>query len=76
MDFNNRSLTNVHTDALEASVERTSMLREVLSAKEPEPTAESRVPTSSSSFSRAFGKHTIDQNQHDNTEKYASNVTP
>lgn len=42
------------TVALEASEERTSMLRVVLSGNEPEPTAESSVPASSSSFSLAY----------------------
>lgn len=46
------SVKNVLTTAFEASEERTSALSEVLSASEPEPTAESRVPTSSSSLSR------------------------
>lgn len=43
----------MRTVAFEASEDRTSVLREVLSAREPEPTAESSVPTSSS-FSCAY----------------------
>lgn len=46
------SVSSILTTAFEASEERTSVLSEVLSAREPEPTAESRVPTSSSSLSR------------------------
>lgn len=55
-------ITGVHTVAFEASEDRTSVLREVLSATEPEPTAESSVPTSSSSFSCAY-KSSRENNQ-------------
>lgn len=55
-------ITAVHTVAFEASEDRTSVLREVLSATEPEPTAESSVPTSSSSFSCAY-KSSRENNQ-------------
>lgn len=40
------------TSALKVSNERASTFRDALSVSEPEPTAESMVPTSSSSFCR------------------------